>query len=248
MMKTVLVILLSLVCVSMTNTEGRQTIALQTEFLQPSHYTIDWYAGNDTTLSLIGKIQTEVCYQNDQVIISQKVLLNGDTRTWIDSTIVLPADLSPVYHSSRNAQRSMFINYNATHARVNYSPVQSDRSTTTEDSLMSYCFDSNFVPFLIPVLPLESGFTCELPVYTYASEARHGVNTLSVISTTIAPFVLKDRQCIDTYCVTVVDNATGLTTVYSIGIDDRLTYSITILSGTTTMKMILDPSSYISPK
>src|ERR1700754_2091297 len=84
---------------------------VEKKYIADKDYTMTWYFIKDTARIEIGAITTSVRTTNAQVVVVTSVAMKQSRAPWIDSTVAAAADLSPIYHSSRNGNRDMALHF-----------------------------------------------------------------------------------------------------------------------------------------
>jgi hypothetical protein len=176
-----------------------------------------WYLWQDTSRVVIGEVETIVQpdYQKTKLLIITKVKMSRANTPWTDSTVADRKTLSPIYHSSYNAQRNMRLTYSGKKVSVWHKDNMTGKTSSVTDTLSRSCFDSNLYPHLVCWLPLKEGFTGTIQNYNYANEKSHGLTTVQILS------VKEVNNTIPYYEVTLLDDETKSITVFSIRKADR---------------------------
>ena len=145
-------------------------------------YRMNWYIKNGDTKIEIGKINTEIKKnQNNVLIITTVEMIQAQTK-WVDTTIASIKELIPIYHSSFNKQRDMVLNFDKKVTGY-YFDKQTNTKTQISETADKPFFDSNFYPQLIRLLPLKEGYTNTISIFDYNPKSKTGVITATIKNT-----------------------------------------------------------------
>lgn len=152
----------------------------------PEVYKMNFYFLSDTLRVPIGTVHTSLQKKKSKIYATTKVNMVKSNFQWVDSTIVRAKDFKPIYHSSNNEQRQMELKFGQDVTGF-YKDHTNGKYTEISEALSEDCFDSNFYPQLIRVLPLDVGYTAKISIFDYNPTSRVGImsatlhNTESVI-------------------------------------------------------------------
>ncbi|MFM8850085.1 MAG: hypothetical protein ACKOE5_06800 [Cytophagales bacterium] len=193
------------------------TVSIDLQYLKAGTSKQTWYVWQDTLRLAIGEVETIIQprYQKTKLLIITKVKMNRANTPWTDSTVAERKTLSPIYHSSYNAQRNMQLTYSAKKVRVWHKDNITGKISSVTDTLSKSCFDSNLDAHLICWLPLKDGFTGTIQNYNYANEKSHGLTTVQILS------VKEVDHTTPYYDVMLLDDETKSIMVFSIRKADR---------------------------
>ena len=128
-------------------------------------------AGNEREVGTIVDALT-ITEANGQPALQRiQTLSSAMLGTGVDSVLVRHADLVPVRHRSRNAQRAMSLDYAGNEVRGSITPTggtATDIAVRTEGAV----FDSNPVDLVIRALPLAPGLAVQIPVYLHEAGGK----------------------------------------------------------------------------
>lgn len=212
---------------------------LQSKWVQNSTYTMKWFMINDTARKEVGEIATTIKRQDQTVIVTQQVKINGMRDPWVDSTIADLKSFAPIYHSSSNSQRTMQLQFKG--PLVSGAYINNIKKTTQNFSYTATgsFFDSNIYPNLLAWLALKPGFKADIPVYNWNSVSDHGVVNVKVEDVKEQDYSLNDGRTIPVFVVSVRDEISHSSSMYFIGKSDRKTYEIHTSAGPRKMLMKL---------
>lgn len=150
-------------------------VTLETKYIKPEKYQMKWYIVQDAERKHeVARINTEIVPAKTRLNIVTSVDVNNAKTTWIDSTIVLKANLAPVRHYSDNLERAVKLKFGASITGSYLDKLKNQKMTIDDAVAQGQYFDSNFYPYLVRLLPLKEGYTHEIAAYDY-SPARKGL-------------------------------------------------------------------------
>ena len=212
---------------------------LQAKWIQNSTYKMKWFMISDTARRELGEITTTIKKQDQTVIVSQQVKINGMPDPWVDSTVADLKSFAPIYHSSSNRQRSMQLQFKGPLVSGSYTDNMKKTTANISDTATGSFFDSNIYPNLLAWLPLKPGFKADIPVYNWNSVSEHGVVNVKVEDVKEQNYSLSNGQTIPVFVISVRDEISKSSSTYFIGKSDRKTYEIQTSAGPRRMLMQL---------
>ena len=220
-------------------TPGRN--AFEKSWIKNETSSMAYYAYRDTTRMEVGRVETEVKRFDRTVLVITRVSLKGAKEPWIDTTTALLSTLAPVYHSSTNGQRDMFLHFGLGVTGF-YHNKRSGEQARLSDTTKGAYFDSNLYPFLIRWLPLKEGYKKEIFIYDYNPSGRKGVMKAFVQKVTSGTLETQRSGPRKVWVVTVRDEISGDvrdTSTYYIDKKDRRLWRQDIKSGQQQMRLQL---------
>ena len=148
--------------------------SFEKKWIKNSSNEMTWYALRDTARIEIGSVSTEVVTTGKQLTLITRVSLKSSKTPWVDSSVALLNDLSPVYHSSYNGQRDMMLQFGKVVTGYYLDKTKKTNTVISDTTGQSY-FDSNLYPYLLGLLPLKEGYTQEISIYDYNPSGKIGV-------------------------------------------------------------------------
>jgi len=153
--------------------------ALETKYIKNDTYQMKWYMMKDKEKHEVARINTQIRPGKTTLSIISSVDVNNAKTKWIDSTITTLKDLSPIRHYSDNLERGVHLKFSKTAVTGKYNDKFKKQETTINDAVQSTYFDSNFLSYLIRLLPLKEGYAENIVTYDY-SPAKHGLLTVQI--------------------------------------------------------------------
>lgn len=212
--------------------------AVEKKWMTSQKYEMIWYALRDTARFEIGKVLTEISNGGDKITVITQVNMKRSNTPWIDSTIAFTNDLSPVYHSSYNAQRDMALNFGK--IVTGYYNDKSKKTTTNiRDTTKEDYFDSNLYPVLLTWLPVKEGYKQDISIYDYNPSGKIGVIKASVEDVKKGTYETERSGTREVWIVTVSDEIGGSDSkmIYYIDRADRKLWKQEINAGVRKMLM-----------
>lgn len=193
----------------------------ETKWIHDRNYQMSWTALRDTTSFEIGIVNTTIKVSATTVLVITQVKLKASPTSWIDSTIVQKADLSPVYHSSYNAQRDMALQFGKDITGF-YHDKQTGKTTEILQTVKDRYYDSNFYPTLITWLPLKPLLKADINIFDYNPNGKIGLLKVQIRNVTDGVYQSKKSGKRAVWVVEVSDGigAEGASSIYYI---DKLT-------------------------
>lgn len=212
--------------------------AFEKRWITDQSYRMQWYAIRDTGRTLMGEVSTRIEKGQKTLTIVTKVAMKNSKIPWMDSTVALLADLSPVRHASYNAQRDMVLNFGKTVTGY-YLNKSNGTTTSISESPKGTYFDSNLYPMLICWLPLKEHLNQELSIYGYNPAGKIGVIRAWVKNVASGTYTSSASGDIKVWIVSVADEiSSGQTTMtYYIAKSDRKLWKQEITAGARKMVM-----------
>jgi hypothetical protein len=102
-------------------------------------------------------------------------------------------------------------------------------------------FDSNLYPHIIPMLPLQEGYTATLPIYDYNPNGKTGLMNAYIKKVSSGTYEISPGHTIPVWMVTVTDElnpANPSISTYFIAKEDRKLWKQEIISGNRKMSMV----------
>lgn len=213
--------------------------AVERKWMSSQKYEMVWYALRDTARFEIGKVLTEINNSADKITVITQVNMKRSNTPWIDSTIAMANDLSPVYHSSYNAQRDMALNFGKIVTGY-YSDKIKKTTTIIKDTTKEDYFDSNLYPVILTWLPLKEGYKQDISIYDYNPSGRIGVIKASVEDVKKGKHETERSGSREVWIVTVSDEIGGSDSKMTYYIDqaDRKLWKQEINAGARKMLML----------
>ncbi|RYF24493.1 MAG: hypothetical protein EOO42_05690 [Flavobacteriales bacterium] len=211
------------------------------KYIQNQTYQLRWLMLRDTAKIQVGVVDYNVKVVGDKVQVITDVKMKGAASSWIDTTIVRKADLSPVYHSSYNPQRNMSLKFDKEITGF-YLDKADGKLTEIAQTLASGYFDSNFYPMLIAWLPLKTGYTANLDIFDYNPKGKIGLLKANVLGVKEGKYLSKKQGEIKTWEVEVSDeisNGSDTKSTYYFDQFSRKLYKQRINTGGRIMEMEL---------
>jgi hypothetical protein len=211
------------------------------QWIQAKTYQMDWSMLMDTMRITIGTVNTNIAILNDKVQVITNVTLKAASSSWVDTTIVRKADLSPVYHASYNSQRDMVL-YFGKQVKGWYTDKTTGMKTGISQETATGYFDSNFYPLLIGWLPLQPGYKAEIPIYDYNPDGKNGIIKAYILDVTEGTYKSTKLGLRKVWSVTVKDeigNNADTKSIYEIDQLTRQLYKQRITAGGRIMEMVL---------
>jgi hypothetical protein len=215
--------LMALTCWSQQLIVPKKNVA-ETKWIHDRSYQMRWMASKDTSSFEIGIVNTNIKVSATTVLVITQVKLKASPSTWIDSTIVQKADLSPVYHSSYNAQRDMVLRFDKDITGY-YHDKQTGKTTEILQNVTGQYFDSSFYPTLITWLPLKPLLKADINVFDYNPNSKIGLIKPEIQNVTEGIYQSMKSGKREVWVVEVTDGreAKGASSTYYI---DKLTRQI----------------------
>ena len=160
------------------------------KFIHDQQYKMLWTMVRDTSKIDIGQVETNVVVTKKLITVITKVQMKGAKSSWIDSTVVHRDDLSPLYHSSRNAQRDMVIRFDDKISGYHLDHQKGKRISINEKGQQQY-FDSNFYPILINWLPLDINKKAVLDIYDFNPNGKIGLLKVHILKVSKGAYTTK---------------------------------------------------------
>jgi hypothetical protein len=232
--------LVTLTCLSQQTIVPKKNIA-EKKWIHDQHYQMNWTMLKDTVMLEIGIVNIRVKVAEKTILIVTDVKIKSAPSSWIDSTIVQKEDLSPIYHSSYNAQRDMAINFGKDVTGF-YRDKKTAKTTRFAHNVKPGYFDSNFYPMLINWLPLKPKLRADINIYDYNPNGKTGLQKVQIVGITQGSYESKKFGKRKVWVVEVSDEIGGIngsTTISYIDQSTRQTYKQQISAGGRTMEMTL---------
>lgn len=166
---------------------------VEQKLIRDQAYQLRWLMVRDTAKIQIGVVDYNVKVAGDKIQVITNVQMKGAPSSWIDTTIVRKADLSPIYHSSYNAQRNMSLKFDKEITGF-YLNKADGKLTKISQSVTPGYFDSNFYPMLVALLPLKTGYTSSLDVFDYNPNGKIGLLKANVLGVKEGVFLSKHGE------------------------------------------------------
>lgn len=211
---------------------------VEKKWMTNQQYEMIWYALRDTAKFEIGKVLTQVSNTDNKITVITQVTMKRSNTPWIDSTIALVKDLSPVYHSSYNAQRDMVLNFGKIVTGYYNDKIKKTTAVIRDTTREGY-FDSNLYPALLTWLPLKEGYKQDISIYDYNPSGTIGVMKASVEDVKKGMYESERSGPHDVWVVTVSDEIGGSDSkmIYYIDMADRKLWKQEINAGARRMLM-----------
>ncbi len=214
--------------------------AVEMNWIKNTSYQMALYAMKDTVKIDIGKTRTSINIRNNKIIVVTDISMKQVQSFWIDSTIADAKDVSPVYHSSHNAQRDMVLSFGRI-VKGFYNDKIKHSNTIINNTTNQGYFDSNLYPVLITWLPLQEGYTKDISIYDYKPGSNSGVIKATIYNVTKETYSTKKSGLRDVWIVKVSDEIgpANAYCIYYIDVADRRLWKQQIEAGGRIMQMEL---------
>jgi hypothetical protein len=211
------------------------------KWIHDQSYEMNWTMLKDTVRLEIGTVNISVKVTKKTVLVITEVKIKSAPSSWVDSTIVQKVDLSPIYHSSYNAQRDMVIHFGKDVTGF-YRDKQTGKTTQIAQIVKPGYFDSNFYPMLINWLPLNPKLIADINIYDYNPKGKSGLLKAKIVGVTQGTYQSIKLGKRKVWVVKVSDEIGGIngsSTVTYIDQSTRQTYKQHISAGGRSMEMTL---------
>lgn len=209
------------------------------KWIHNQDYKMRWLMVRDTIKVAIGEVDYSIKIVDDKIQVITDVKMKGSPASWIDTTIVSKQNLSPIYHSSYNAQRNMSLAFGKD-VKGFYLDKTVGKSTNINENVPSGYFDSNFYPILISWLPLNTAYKATLSIFDYNPKGKTGVLKANVLNVKEASYIsikLGERKVWE---VEVADEiSSDSKSIYYFDQLTRQLYKQKIIVGGRVMEMVL---------
>jgi len=232
--------LVALTCWSQQIIVPKKNVA-EKKWVHDQSYQMNWTMLRDTARYEIGTVNISVEVSKKTALIVTEVKIKSAPSRWVDSTIVQKADLSPVYHSSYNAQRDMALHFGKDVSGF-YRDKKTGETTRIAQEVKPGYFDSNFYPMLINWLPLNANLKADINIYDYNPNGKTGLLKAKIVGVTQGSYQSSKSGEIKVWVVEVSDEIGGVngsTTISYIDQLTRKTYKQYISAGGRKMEMTL---------
>ncbi len=237
-----LLLLLGLLSISLMQAQTRLTpknLSIEKKWLKNANYEMKWFALKDTQRIEIGSVVTTINSLDNKLVVVTNITMKQSPSLWIDSTIANKKDLSPVYHSSYNAQRDMALKFGHVVNGFYNDKINKVRTVVTDTTNEDY-FDSNLYPLLITWLPMQVGYKREISIYDYRPGGKKGVLKASIEEVIDGVYETKSAGSRNVWILKVADeiSAPGGYSLYYIDKEDRRLWKQRIEMGGRQMEML----------
>lgn len=125
-----------------------------------------WYRLVSNSKIEIGQVTTQHQMETGRLTVITKVKMPNEPKVWVDSTVCDLPNFRPIYHTSENVQRSMRLSFDDP-IIAEYTDLLKKTHITDTLEISGSFIDSNLYPFLIPLLPMEEGFSTTFRTFDY---------------------------------------------------------------------------------
>lgn len=204
---------------------------LETKWIKSEKYQMKWYIIQDTAKHEVARINTVVTPWEHTLRIVSSVDVNNAKTKWTDSTFAVLPSLLPVRYYSDNLERRVRLKFGtAVTGDYNdkYRKAKTEINTVVEKGKY---FDSNLLPHIVRILPLQDGYTATIPTYDY-SPAKNGLVMAEVKNVKTGTYANKAGLNV-VWIVTTMETVKGVTTQVKYYIDksDRKIFKQEIFDG-----------------
>lgn len=212
------------------------TKSFESRWLKDEQYEMTWYAMKDTARVEIGKVQTHIRAEKENILVITQVSMRHTNAPWIDTTIAARNTLRPVYHASYNQQRDMVLHFDK--VVTGYYLNKSDgRYSPVTDTVEGDYFDSNIYPVLTGWLPFKPGFTKDLVIYDY-TPGQSGTRDVHIRNVSEGSYRSARAGTRSVWIVTAEDDLSKSSVTYHFDKQDRRLWKQEIQAGARRMMMI----------
>lgn len=182
--------------------------AFEKKWIKKDTYNMNWYFIKDSSKIEVGKVSIQIIPDAKNVTVITSVAMKNVKELWIDTTIANRFTLQPIYHSSRNMQRDMVLNFGKTITGSYYDKMKMQNDLINDTTNTKY-FDSNLYPYLLGWLPLKEGYHKNISIYDFNPAGKIGVLQASVKNVESGIYKSEKSGNINVWMVTVSDNIIG---------------------------------------
>lgn len=182
--------------------------SFENKWIKKDSYNMNWYFIKDSSKIEVGKVSIQIIPDAKKIIIVTTVAMKNVKELWIDSTIATRFTLQPIYHSSRNMQRDMVLNFDKNITGFYYDKMKKQNDLINDTSKIKY-FDSNLYPYLLSWLPLKVGYHQNISIYDYNPAGKTGALNASVKNVESGIYKTKKSGNRNVWVVTVLDDIIG---------------------------------------
>ncbi|MFD2602051.1 hypothetical protein [Flavobacterium suzhouense] len=203
----------------------------ETKYIQPERYQMKWYIVQEGNKHEVARINTSIQPGKYKIAIVNDIDVNNAKTTWIDSTITLRSNLSPIRHYSDNLERAVKLKFGASVTGSYNDKIQKKEVKVNEEVAAGKYFDSNFFPYLVRLLPYKDGYTKEITTYDY-HPAKKGIVIQKIMDVKSGTYRNKNGLNL-VWIVTTMETIKGITSQVKYYIDksDRKIFKQEIFDG-----------------
>jgi hypothetical protein len=166
-------------------------------------YEMTCFIEIDKSEIAIGKINTKIKKNENNVLITTSLKLNESQAKRIETTLAHIDNLKPIYHSSYNKERDVVLNFDEKVTGYFYDKTTDTKNKISKTISGSY-FDSNMYPHLIRWLPLHNEYHNTIYIFDYNPSNITGVQKTYIKNVEKGKAPRNDNK--EVWIVTVTDD------------------------------------------
>ena len=139
---------------------------LNPSLLKPGNYSMAYYFKKDGQYTEIGTYNVNVFLENQKLNVNTSLSFHNSSMVWNDGFVANIHSFTPVSSYIERDQFSVHLNYSNT-ITGEYIPKKNGKKKTINIAIPNNYFNISFYPYIIRMLPLETGYKATIPVYDY---------------------------------------------------------------------------------
>jgi hypothetical protein len=239
MKNTLLIVLLFIITLSSL---AQQVLApgapdFEKKWLRNGKTEMGYYVWNEGKWTEIYSFSYEIQTTSTTLSVFTQLKALYSTDLWTDTAISEAATFRPIYRSSVNNDKEYVLRFGKEISGYYYDKKSKKRAVVNETAGKPF-FDSYTYPYLLGLLPLNSGYKQDLPVYEYKPGRTDQVKLAKIQSVKNNVFNSQLTGEHKVWQVSVLEEATNDQYEYYIDKDDRRIWKIDIRSGKQQLLLV----------
>ncbi|NSL86274.1 hypothetical protein ECE50_005510 [Chitinophaga sp. Mgbs1] len=202
-------------------------VSFDTKLLRNASCEMVCYAETGGGLTEISTFSYNTAIDNKTFAIYTTLVTVGGRDRWVDTSIVDAGSLKPVYRSSYNRKRNLVLRYGK-EVTGYYLDNSNGEKTVVKDQVNATVLDDYAYPYLLGLLPLTSGYSTSLDVYSFKPENSSHVKQARVEEVKSNIYTSKLTGTHKVWQVSVLEESTGERYVYYLDKDTRRIWKVDI--------------------
>lgn len=206
------------------------------KLLTPGRNTLACYTVKNGKESPIGTLTFGLHAADDKLTVTTITAFTG-MEEWKDTAVSTLSSFKPIYRASHNHMRDMVLYFEKDITGYHVDKKNGRENEIKEAGNRSFV-DSYTYPFLLSLLPLNSGYQTDFQVYDYKPSNTDNVKTAVVKEVKTSTFMSKSTGNHDVWEVTVQEPSTGEKSVSYIDKKTRRLWQLDIFCKGLQVRMI----------
>lgn len=203
--------------------------SLNTAFLPNQASAMRYFAKSGGNLAEIASFETDFTNDGQEFIVTTTLNSLNSNKQWKDVTVTDSKTFKPLRRYSEQDKRTFNLNF-GTGVTGDYTNNQTTRKSTVKHSVKGPFFDISTYPYVLQMLPLNTGYRAVIPVYDQDAEQKDRLYNVVVKEVKSDVYISEFTGEHPVFKATVFEESTGHTFDYYFDKENHRRWQVEILT------------------